>query len=84
MWCRDLPLGPFGVLLSLGIAMVKSTLVALFFMHFWDERGAIPFAMVVSAALLLLLLGFAVTDVVARRDPMGGAKPGVALGRSRQ
>src|SRR3954447_21305498 len=57
------PLGAVGVFISLGIALVKATLVALFFMHLWDERGAIPFALVVSASLLLLLLGFTVTDV---------------------
>jgi cytochrome c oxidase subunit 4 len=64
-----LPLGPLAVGISLTIAIVKATLVALFFMHLWDERGAIPLTLTVATALLLVLLTFSVTDVLARGEP---------------
>jgi cytochrome c oxidase subunit IV len=76
-----LALGPVAIVLSLLIAVVKATLVALFFMHLWDERGAIPLVLTVSTMLLLVLLAFSVTDVVARAEPGRDerTKPGVAL-----
>jgi cytochrome c oxidase subunit 4 len=52
--------------LALTIATVKSTLVALFFMHLWDQRGPNRLIIVVSAMFVLLLIGITVGDVATR------------------
>src|SRR5207247_2431628 len=75
-----LPQGSLAMGISLSIAVVKASLVALFFMHLWEERGAIPLTMTLSGVLLLVLLGFTVTDAAVRAaQPVSRAKsPGVA------
>jgi len=59
-------LGRAALPVALGIAVVKSTLVVLFFMELWEHRGANRMVFVVSVLFLLLLMVFAVADVVTR------------------
>ena len=56
--------GPFNVVLALGIAGFKATLVALYFMHLkWERRfTAVVFAGAVLFAVLLV--GFVVFDTM--------------------
>jgi len=60
-------LGPFNAAVALGIATLKATLVALFFMHVWHASEKLT-KLVVFAALffLLLLLGLTMTDYATR------------------
>jgi cytochrome c oxidase subunit IV len=60
-------LGPFNAVVALGIATIKATLVALFFMHVWHATERLT-KLVVMAALffLLLLLGLTMTDYATR------------------
>jgi len=62
-------LGPFSVALALAIAVVKSLLVVLFFMHMWDERGTIPLALGVSFVFITILISLTMTDVHTRFAP---------------
>lgn len=56
-------LGAFNIWIAMGIAAVKATLVALYFMHLrWDRpfNGAI---LLISLTLLVLFLGLALRDL---------------------
>ena len=57
---------PLSFIVAMVIALVKSGLVALFFMELWEHKGANRFVLVVSVAFLLLLMGFSVADIKTR------------------
>lgn len=59
-------LGKWALLIALGIALIKSTLVALIFMHLKDSSGATRLVFVTSLVFLSLLLFFTVADVATR------------------
>jgi|SRR5579862_3201615 cytochrome c oxidase subunit IV len=60
-------LGPFNAPVALGIATLKATLVALFFMHVWHASEKLTKLVVVSALFfLLLLLGLTMADYATR------------------
>ncbi|MFZ0760152.1 MAG: cytochrome C oxidase subunit IV family protein [Candidatus Sulfotelmatobacter sp.] len=60
-------LGQFNAAVALGIATLKATLVALFFMHVWHASEKLTKLVVVSALFfLLLLLGLTMTDYATR------------------
>ena len=60
-------LGRYNAAVALGIATLKATLVALFFMHVWHASEKLT-KMVVIAALffLMLLLGLTMMDYATR------------------
>jgi cytochrome c oxidase subunit 4 len=77
-------LGPFSVVVAMIIAVAKSLLVLLFFMHLWEERGAIPLTLAIAFSLLTLLIGLSIADVQTRFPPAvprGGPEAGVAAVR---
>ena len=57
---------PLSLIVAMTIALVKSALVALFFMELWEHRGANRFVFAVSVAFVLLLMGFSIADVKTR------------------
>jgi len=60
-------LGPFNAVVALGIATVKATLVALFFMHVWQASEKLTKLVVIAALFFLfLLLGLTLTDYATR------------------
>ena len=60
-------LGRFNAAVALGIATLKATLVALFFMHVWHASEKLTKMVVISALFfLLLLLGLTMTDYATR------------------
>lgn len=62
-----LELGPFNAAVALGIATLKATLVALFFMHIWHASEKYTKVVVISALFfLLLLLGLTMADYATR------------------
>jgi cytochrome c oxidase subunit 4 len=58
--------GPVHVAISLLIATAKGSLVALFFMHLWDQRGANRLVFLTSLVFVALLVGLTVADNATR------------------
>jgi len=58
--------GGWGVAVALGIAITKSALVALFFMHLWDQRGANRLVFLTSLVFVVLLIGLTLSDNATR------------------
>ena len=56
----------WGLVVALVIALVKGSLVALFFMHLWDHGGANRLVLVTSLLFFLLLLGVVILDNATR------------------
>ncbi len=55
-------LGAFGIWISMGIATVKASLVALFFMHMLWDKGFNILAFLGSFLFVTLFIGFTLTD----------------------
>ena len=67
VFAARLDLGPFNAPVALGIATVKATLVALFFMHVWHASEKLTKLVVISALFFfLLLLGLTMSDYATR------------------
>ena len=62
-------LGGWALPLALAIACIKSTLVAMIFMHLKDSSGATRLVFVTALIFLALLLFFTVADVATRFKP---------------
>ena len=58
--------GGWGIAVALVIAIVKGSLVALFFMHLWDQRGANRLVFLTSVVFVALLIGLTVSDNATR------------------
>jgi len=58
--------GPVHVLISLTIASAKGALVALFFMHLWDQKGANRLIFATSLVFVALLIGLTLSDNMTR------------------
>ncbi len=55
------------VALALGIAAIKSTLVALYFMHLrWEKRLLIRLMLPITLATLAIFIGLTYTDILRR------------------
>jgi cytochrome c oxidase subunit 4 len=54
------------VVVALSIATVKATMVAIVFMHLWEEKGVARLVLVVSALFVALLIGLVLTDNATR------------------
>ena len=74
-------LGTWALPIALGIATIKCTLVALFFMHLWEQRGPNRMVLIVSATFVLVLIGMTLADVSHRfqLDTPRGAPFGTTL-----
>jgi cytochrome c oxidase subunit IV len=62
-------MGRWSLVASLGIALTKGILVALFFMHLWDHRGASRLVLVTATLFVVVLSTLVVTDVLTRFPP---------------
>ncbi len=58
--------GGWGVLVALAIAITKGTLVALFFMHLWDQRGANRIVFLTSLVFVAVFIVIVITDNMTR------------------
>ena len=58
--------GGWGVVVALSIACTKGALVALFFMHLWEQTGANRLVFVTSLAFVALLIGLTLLDNATR------------------
>jgi cytochrome c oxidase subunit IV len=59
-------LGSWALPIALAIAVTKSMLVLLFFMHLWEQRGANRIVIATSAVFVALLITLTVADVATR------------------
>ncbi len=67
VYAATLDLAPYSAAVALGIATIKATLVALFFMHVWHASEKLTKLVVIAALFfLLLLLGLTMTDFATR------------------
>lgn len=61
--------GPWNVIVAIGIAVVKATIVALFFMNlYWDSKFNV-LLFIMSIVFFLLLVGITLLDTLYRVDP---------------
>jgi cytochrome c oxidase subunit IV len=74
---HEVHLGAWSLVVALAIALAKSTLVALFFMHLWDQRGANRLVFVTALVFVALLVGLTVADN-ATRNPLSNPHGEVA------
>jgi cytochrome c oxidase subunit 4 len=58
--------GALGILIALVIATAKGALVALFFMHLWDQHGPSRLVFVTSLVFVALLIGLTMADYATR------------------
>ena len=61
-----LELGDWNIVLALGIATIKATLVMLFFMHLYYSSKLTKITMVAAIFFLFLLLALSMTDYLTR------------------
>jgi len=67
VYAATLDLGRYNAVVALGIASIKATLVALFFMHVWHASEKLTKLVVIAALFfLLLLLGLTMSDYATR------------------
>jgi len=59
-------LGTWALPLALAIAVTKSLLVILFFMHLWEQKGANRIVIATSFVFVALIISFTVADVATR------------------
>ena len=59
---RQVNLGALNIWIALGLAVVKSLLVALFFMHLWWDSKLNQIVLVIALLALALFIGIAVLD----------------------
>lgn len=76
-------LGPFNALVAIIIAMIKTMLVILFFMHVKYSQRMTKVAIVGAFFFLLILLALSMTDYISRpwasASPDYGTQPGSAI-----
>lgn len=65
VWKTHMPLG-MRITVALAVAVVKATLVALFFMHLWEHGGVNRLVMGTSVLFVVLLIGLVLMDNATR------------------
>jgi cytochrome c oxidase subunit IV len=65
-WTGRMHLGTWALPLALGIAITKSSLVVLFFMHLYEQRGANRLVILTSFVFVALIITLTVADVATR------------------
>ena len=66
VYVSRLPLGALHIWAALGIAVVKSTLVVLIFMHLKYENWVFKLFLLVALAILAIFIGFTFFDTLYR------------------
>lgn len=62
--------GIFNIVVAMGVASIKATLVALFFMHLKYEDSVTWAFAIFPLSLLALLIGMTILDTFTRNYPM--------------
>lgn len=58
--------GAWNFVIAMAIAVTKGTLVALFFMHLWDQTGVNRLTMVIALLFVVLLITMSIADEMTR------------------
>lgn len=58
--------GDWSIIVAMAIAVVKSALVVLFFMHLWDHGGANRLVLATTVVFVALLMGLVLLDNATR------------------
>lgn len=66
VWAAFQDFGTLNTVVALAIAILKATLVILFFMHVLYSSSLVRVAAVAGFVWLLILIGFTVADVISR------------------
>ncbi|TVR29663.1 MAG: hypothetical protein EA390_09295 [Balneolaceae bacterium] len=61
---------PWNVVVAIFIAVVKATIVALFFMNLWWDSQFNVMLLITSVVFFLLLVGITLLDTLYRSDPI--------------
>jgi len=61
-----LPLGPFGVVVNVGIAVVKTIMVMVFFMKLRSDSPLLRIVAVIGFAWVTVLIALSLTDLLTR------------------
>ncbi|PWN07338.1 cytochrome C oxidase subunit IV family protein [Rhodohalobacter mucosus] len=62
--------GPWNVVVAILVALVKATIVALFFMNlYWDDKFNLML-LFLSIAFFILMIGITLLDTLYRDDPI--------------
>jgi cytochrome c oxidase subunit IV len=61
---------PWNVIVAIAIAVVKATIVALFFMNLWWDTKFNVLLLVMSIIFFLILVGITLLDTLYRTDPI--------------
>jgi cytochrome c oxidase subunit IV len=65
----DIP-APWNVVVAISIAIVKATVVALFFMNLWWDTKFNILLLVMSIIFFMILVGITLLDTLYRTDPI--------------
>jgi cytochrome c oxidase subunit 4 len=65
-WTGRMHLGTWALPLALAIAIAKSSLVVLFFMHLYDQPGANRLVIITAFVFVALIISLTVADVAPR------------------
>ncbi len=68
--------GAWRLVVALGIAAAKASLVALFFMHLWDHAGAVRLTLLTAVAFAAMLIGLVLLDSSTRFPYANPPRPG--------
>ncbi len=61
---------PWNVVVAIAIAVVKSAIVAAFFMHLWWDTKFNLLLLITSIVFFLILIGITLLDTLYRIDPV--------------
>jgi cytochrome c oxidase subunit 4 len=69
---------PWEMVVALGIAVVKVSLVLLFFMHVIDASKSVRLVVLTIPVFIFLMIGLVYGDVSTRLEPVEAAPPDLA------
>jgi cytochrome c oxidase subunit 4 len=58
--------GEWSFIIAMAIAFTKGSLVVLFFMHLWDQKGASRLTLAIALLFVMLLILLSCSDVLTR------------------
>ncbi len=61
---------PWNVVVAIAIAVVKATIVALFFMNLWWDSKFNVLLFIMSIVFFILMIGITLLDTLYRTDPI--------------
>jgi len=81
VWAAFQNFGPFNIVIALGIATIKATLVVLYFMHARYSPRRTQLVIVCAIFWLAIMLTLTLSDYQTRRPSLGSFVPSAALYR---